>query len=210
MKIGITGKMVSGKTTLAEYLVREHGFTRVSLADPIKELESIQAHVPDALVTQKLRPIINNLVEKKQRHELEKWLMETFAKYPKMPGEKNRDLLQTLGHQARERYGNGIWVNYALKRSKQYDNVVIDDMRYQNEALLLRSSGFSIWRIEISKDTQRRRLLSIYGPQMLEFTDHPSETNLDTGWDLFDHVINGDDSPKELFEAARRILEDAA
>lgn len=38
MRIALSGKICSGKTTVAEYLELKYGFTRVSLADPLKEL----------------------------------------------------------------------------------------------------------------------------------------------------------------------------
>lgn len=34
--IGVSGQLGSGKDTVAEHLIEEHGFTRVALADPIK------------------------------------------------------------------------------------------------------------------------------------------------------------------------------
>ena len=36
MNVGIIGKMGSGKTTAAEFLVENHGFARMGLADPIR------------------------------------------------------------------------------------------------------------------------------------------------------------------------------
>ena len=38
LRVGISGKMRSGKDTIAEYMVRNHGFVRVALADRLKEL----------------------------------------------------------------------------------------------------------------------------------------------------------------------------
>jgi hypothetical protein len=36
--IGITGRKYNGKDTVADYLVSEHGYMKISLADPLKEI----------------------------------------------------------------------------------------------------------------------------------------------------------------------------
>jgi len=38
--IGIVGKLKSGKTTVADYLVKHKSFTRLAFADPIKQMVS--------------------------------------------------------------------------------------------------------------------------------------------------------------------------
>ena len=38
MNVGIIGKMGSGKTTAANFLVEKHGFVKMSLADPVRQI----------------------------------------------------------------------------------------------------------------------------------------------------------------------------
>ena len=38
MLIGITGKKFNGKDTVADYIVKEYGGNKVSLATPVKEI----------------------------------------------------------------------------------------------------------------------------------------------------------------------------
>ncbi len=216
MKIGISGKMASGKTTLAKYLVENHGFVKLSFADPIKELESIQANTPDELLQLELDPIVKDIIAKngcytnvgQKRLEMMVWLASVFARYPKMPGEKNRPLLQNLGQEARERFSDSIWIDYALRVASQYDNVVIDDVRYENEAVALKDEGFRVWRVEISLEEQARRLRELYGEEMLAFTAHQSEVDLDNRWDMFDYIIDNNGSLEELYLSATRILKE--
>jgi cytidylate kinase len=47
MNLGIIGKLGSGKTSAANYLINEYGFKRYSLADPIKEIASELLDVKD-------------------------------------------------------------------------------------------------------------------------------------------------------------------
>ena len=41
MNIAICGKMCAGKTTLSNYMCQNHGFTRISLADPVREFAKL-------------------------------------------------------------------------------------------------------------------------------------------------------------------------
>ena len=215
LKIGISGKMGSGKSTLAAHLEETYGFVRVSFAWPIKELESIQAGVYDDRTAEaKLQQIINGLVaankagptSEAKKHKMMDWLGSLFTKYTQMPGKKNRPFLQSLGHGARERFGDTIWVDYALQEAKEHQKVVIDDVRYENEIHILKGAGFSLWRVIVDSNIQTERLEILYGQEALGYVGHQSELGLDDKLHLFDHIICNNDSLDDLHRSIRAIL----
>ena len=144
MRIAFTGRMGSGKSTAAEFLVETYGFKRFSFAQKLKELAA-----------------------------------ELFG----MQG-KDRKLLQDLGTVLRG-IDNDVWAKYLIARiqthgytwtefgNKRYD-VVVDDMRYLNEAKLLREHGFVLVRLICLDEENRLKWLKDKGT--LAGQDHPSET----------------------------------
>jgi hypothetical protein len=130
MIIGLSGYAQSGKDTVAKYLVEHHGFERVAFADPIR----------DFLL--EVDPILENglhmtTVVKDLGWELAKKQAEV------------RRLLQVAGVAARKHIDTDLWVIAAIRKmnevGKQY---VITDVRFQNEAVMIKQSGGHLWRIE--------------------------------------------------------------
>jgi len=62
--------------------------------------------------------------------------------------EKDRALLQNIGTKMRD-IDNGVWIRYVMNRiiADGCEDVVIDDLRYLNEALFLKSNGFIIVKL---------------------------------------------------------------
>jgi Holliday junction resolvase/GTPase SAR1 family protein len=60
---------------------------------------------------------------------------------------KDRDLLQAIGDELRQ-IDPDVWLNYTIGRFEGFTHVVIDDMRYLNEAATLRELGFVIVKLE--------------------------------------------------------------
>jgi hypothetical protein len=75
---------------------------------------------------------------------------------------KGRQLLQDIGMAGR-RYDQDIWVSKLQKRLETTEYLVIDDVRFQNEADAIRANGGIVLRVVRSD---------------LPIMDHPSETEL--------------------------------
>lgn len=92
-----------------------------------------------------------------------------------------------------------VWVQALLSRieSRGLQKVVVDDVRFRNEADTLRKAGFLMLRIEAPEKIRKARLPQGY-PESAFL--HPSETGLDDyqGWH---YVIDGRERV-ENFKAA--------
>lgn len=138
--------MQAGKSTLAEALIYEHGFTRVKMADGLKTmLRALLAYqgLSDEGITLRLEGIL--------KADPSAWLY----------GRSPRYAMQTLGTEwGRECMGEDFWVEVAS--SKIYTlitagrPVVIDDIRFENEYHMVRmfSAGCMIKVTRPSKDPE--------------------------------------------------------
>jgi hypothetical protein len=134
--IGLIGKARSGKDTAALHLVRTRSYTRLAFADPLKEMAlSINPYIPTGYgVTVRLSALIADVG----------W---EYAKdtYPEV-----RRILQHTGQTVRE-YDDGFWLTAMRRKLNNAEAwnlpVVVTDVRYENEARMLRSRGFKLVRI---------------------------------------------------------------
>lgn len=147
--IGLSGKRGSGKTTGAMYLEENYGFKLVSFAKKLKEYAEI------------MHPGIS------------KWHKEIPRK--ELGGETPRTYYISLGEHERY-YDQDYWLK-APKIEDQTGNIVIDDVRFKNEADFIRKLGGKIIRLN------RFERLNVYGKNL----DVPSETDLDDY--KFDYVV---------------------
>lgn len=138
--IGIIGKARSGKDTAADYLVRANGYTRLAFADPLKEMAlSIDPLIPTA-----------NALHGRIYVRLSDLIRDVGWEYAKDTYPEVRRLLQHMGQTVRQ-YDDEFWIT-AMRRklSKAEANnipVVVTDVRYPNEADMLRARGFKLVRI---------------------------------------------------------------
>jgi hypothetical protein len=94
-----------------------------------------------------------------------------------------RHMLQTLGTEyGRQCLHPNVWLICWQKQAQRHSLVVADDVRFPNEAELVRSMGGEMWLVR-RPDTER-------------VTEHASEGSLDD-FD-FDHVIENDGTLEEL------------
>lgn len=118
--IGLSGAKGSGKTTIAKILEKEYGYKRISLAAPIRDMA---------------RALLRSLDFKNER--IEELLNDPVFKetpIPELNGVTSRVILQTLGTEWGRSLSPNIWADIAFKKAQAYDVVVIDDIRFQNEA----------------------------------------------------------------------------
>jgi len=131
MIIGFSGKMGSGKTTAAKYLVQHHGFHRVRFAGPLKAMM--------ASLGLSNEEIEGNLKEK--QCEL-------------LCGKTPRWAMQSIGTEwGRDMIGSEVWVNAWHRARQGLELVVVDDVRFENEAAAIKAAGGLLVRIERAADT---------------------------------------------------------
>jgi hypothetical protein len=146
MIIGLTGYAQSGKDSVASVLIEKYGFERVAFADPIK---SFLMELNPVLETgYRLRETVNDY-----GWELAKAKTEV------------RRLLQATGMAARTALGQDIWVLCALRAiSDNNQSYVITDVRFDNEARMIKNLNGQLWRVE--------------RPGVGPVNDHVSETTI--------------------------------
>lgn len=159
--IGLAGWARSGKDTIANYLVENHGFTRVSFADPMREaLLALDPNIAFGISSIKLSTLVR----------LGGW------DRVKEDSPEVRELLQRMGTEVgRNLFGEDFWVNQAMKEASKYDKVVFSDCRYKNEALAIEKNKGLIWRVS--------------RPGVSAVNNHDSEKDLND-YEFDSHFIN--------------------
>ncbi|QPX62356.1 deoxynucleoside monophosphate kinase [Arthrobacter phage Tbone] len=130
--IGLIGKKRTGKDTFADKLVRDHGYTRVALADPLREaalaLDPIMGTFPlnvEGIVrTREWR--LSDVIEELGWEKAKDYIPEV------------RRTLQRLGTESIRSLDDQFWIRTAFQRidalRAEGKPVVVTDVRYPNEA----------------------------------------------------------------------------
>ena len=126
--IGITGRAGSGKTSMAE-IFESRGYVKKSFADPIK------------------------------------WIAKRYYFWDGKKDDRGRRLLQVLGTEAGREYDPNVWIKHIeqylearikmvdyetnKKKPRKVDEilVVIDDVRFPNEAKLIKDMGGKVIKL---------------------------------------------------------------
>lgn len=123
--IALSGLAGSGKTTAANYLVRECGFARRPFAFQLKAMISAGFNIPG--------DVLDGPREGKEQP------LEIFG------GKSIRHVMQTLGTEwGRELIHPDVWVRAWEKGAAGLPNVVVDDARFPNEEAAIRRLGGTI------------------------------------------------------------------
>ena len=127
--IGISGKMGAGKTSVAQYFVKHHDFVKLAFGDSLKKaaiemtgLEMI--YFTDPLLKEKIIPGIEVTP---------------------------RQIMQLLGTElAREMIHPDFWIWRMRQSFSLYSNhdIVVDDIRFENEANLIRMNSGVVIHLE--------------------------------------------------------------
>jgi len=129
MVIALTGLMNAGKSTVADYLVTQHGFAHLKFAHGLKSMLRTLGLTEDEI--------------EGARKELP---------CDKLNGRSPRYAMQTLGTEwGRVCMGQDFWVNLLVQKVQRFfahEHVVIDDCRFPNEARAVQQDlGGKVWRI---------------------------------------------------------------
>lgn len=125
--VGLTGFARSGKDSTADVLVTRHGFTKIALADALRDV----AYDVDPLLPSGQR--LATAVDEQGWEGL---------KADPVDGPELRRLLIQTGMAVRDHVGSEAWIEVAGERVKQADgSVVVSDVRLAHEAEAIRSWG---------------------------------------------------------------------
>lgn len=132
--IGIIGRPRTGKDTAADRLVERHGFTRVSIAEPIKEIGLAADPIIGWNYTRE-EPI--RLAES-VRHLGWEVVKDRFPESRRFLWNMSVDGVSAV-------LGEDIWTQIAVKRIRALEGpAVVTDVRLLEEAKALRAEGLTI------------------------------------------------------------------
>lgn len=133
--IGITGKIGSGKSTIAEFLCKEYGYREYSMAGPLKEIGRIFGFTNEQLYgTQEQKLQVHPYWKVSSRQFLQKVGTELFREcLPKVLPEM--------------KFTGTVWVDlFRLNYEQAPDLYVISDLRFLDEAKAIKDLGGIIIR----------------------------------------------------------------
>jgi hypothetical protein len=159
--IGLLGYAQSGKDTVAQVLVEDHGFTRIAFADALREV----ALAIDPLVGPEAGNDCGNITLRQLVLGDADHVGIGWERAKVEYGEVRR-LLQVIGTEAgRDIHGQDVWVNLAMKKVGIVGDYVFTDVRFPNEfTALVKAKAYLV-----------RVVRPGYGP----VNGHSSETALD-------------------------------
>jgi hypothetical protein len=169
--IGLTGKAGAGKDTAAAGLICQHGYVRIAFADPIRR--SLQ--------------VMLNLDSSAFEHPVKELPLRDFGKSP-------RQMMQTLGTEwGRQLIHSDIWLMVARESIERTlsvrGRVVVTDVRFENEATMIRSLGGTIWHIDRDAAGTAHAHTSESGVAFDPATDMRIDNNASVG-DLYRSIDN--------------------
>lgn len=163
----------SGKTTVSREL-ELRGFVRLPFAEPMKLM---------------VRPLLMEMGY--APGEAKRLVYEDKEAVVPELGVSSRHLLQTLGTEwGRECVSPDVWLRVWRARAARFERVVVDDVRFENEAELVRSLGGQMWRV------QRAGVCNV--------STHASEGGLDA-WPHFSRYIVNNGTLEQLRDAVAAI-----
>ena len=187
--IALTGRMGTGKSTIAQLLSEMYGYHRISWAAPVKDFAAM-AYGP---------------IDKTASYAVTQNGVTRYI--------SGREILQRLGTDAlRMQVDQDFWIKVGLNRiraaltANPNVRIVIDDTRFPNEADALRARGFLIVRVKLPDALRLARMDEEPGDRI---HNHPSETLSDTIPAHLD-IWNTADSHATVQELMRVLAETVA
>lgn len=177
MLIGIHGAAGAGKDTAGNYLVTNYNFVKRAFATPIKQmLSAIGIHEPDRDAKENVMP---------------EW------------GFSYRRAAQLLGTEWGRKLHDEIWINamqFELRMlALSGQSVVITDVRFENEASMIRAKGgIIIHLLDRSYDTAADSVKPTWWDRLLGRRKHKSEAGIEVQPD--DWIITNSGTLKDLYD----------
>ena len=193
IKIALTGKMRSGKSTVAEILWLDYDLTRRSFGGALKYYA-------------------DKMFEGSEAYPIE---VEEYGEPCPFDGKRDtrikkpRKLYQDFGQTMRQ-LDEDIWIRHveqAIEVDKlfpDYKGVVIDDLRQPNEYKWAKANGFTIIRVNAREDFRIQRAFNSGDKFDLNSLEHDTEQHVDSF--AVDYEINNDSGREALRRKVGEIL----
>jgi hypothetical protein len=204
MIIGITGLIGSGKGTVADILVEEHNYIKLSFADKLKDGVATVFGWDRSMLE-------GDTVESREWRETvdEFWTNETGREITP------RLILQEFGTDCmRNGFYHGVWVSLVKQEILNHAQTkyIIPDVRFQNEIKVVKELGGEIWNV------RRGELPEWWGTAILDNQtnstlmkdNHPDVHQSEWRWidkdEQFDIIIQNNDTIKALYSKVSDAL----
>lgn len=181
MLIGFSGKKGSGKSYFADYLVNNKLFIKLSFASPLKEITKILFNLSDEDVKDPIKKELINPKFNASPRELMQWLGTDI-----MREEFNKKF----------NYSGSIWIDSVKDKVKTLlDNnkdVVIDDVRFQNEVDMIHSLGGIVINLRNDLDNTLNNSTSTHSSENQKLTFNYEFVNDKSYSNTYDIYLNLD------------------
>lgn len=168
MIIGLSGKARSGKDTAANYICDRFGFSKYSFAKPIKDCGEL----------------LFGWDERHRDGELKEVADPDLGFSP-------REFYQKFGMFCRESLRDDVWILLASMFVESHENVIVPDVRFQNEYDFIVSRGGVVMHIIRP------------GQAQIEHSSHASEQGLPSNLNLIQIINDASvDTLKDRLDAA--------
>lgn len=192
VKIALTGRMRSGKDSVADYLARQYGFVRFAFGDGIRKV--CRELFPDQFANNtKPRALLQGVGQAMRAFAPDVWVNATMRDV-----ERHHDAYEDA-------------VSYGLMTGDtdiQPFRPVITDLRQPNEYDRLRAEGFVIIRVNASDETRIQRMID--AGDTFDDGEFTHETEQHVGSFAVDYEIDNDGSLAELHVKVDEIMADIA
>jgi hypothetical protein len=201
MIVGIIGLINSGKSTIANILVEDYGFIKVSFADSLKDAVS-------AIFGWDRQLLQGDTEESRRWREQVDEYWSNVMQHPVTP----RWVLQHIGTEVmRNHFHKNIWVHSLMKKLNDPNkNYVISDVRFSNEVDVILSQQGQIWEV------QRPPLPDWYSTKFEDYADlkrhmdiyHPEIHSSEWEWRLVkrNHIIQNTSTLDNLRQKISAII----
>ena len=214
MILGLSGKALSGKDTVADYLIERHNFPyKTGFAYNLKiSCMRLFGLTEDQVFSQEGKssvfsvPLITTYDD---IYNILGWMRKTHdisihdKDYNKLIGKKlysPRDILQFVGTEVMRFYASDYHMEVIFRSVKNTDSVIITDVRFPNESQAVLDNGGKIVRI-LRPDSLRSK----HG--IILDSSHESEVALDS-WTKWSYVIdNYGETTESLYREVDKMLE---
>jgi dephospho-CoA kinase len=182
--LGIAGKKRSGKDTIGNYLINNYGYIRYAFGDPVKEVCKI------------LFGFNNEQLHGEKKELVSQYGISPREAFQKIGTEFGRVTIHDILPSLNIEQGN-LWIeifnrkcNEIRENEKGKTNIIITDVRFENEVEAIKKQGGKIIFIE-----------SIYAD--INDTHESENSNL-----KYDFLINNNGTKKELYSKIDNIILD--